>query len=763
MQTKSNTVVIPYGEANKPIPAQKLTTWKNEPSLQQLKADLTASKPSHNTQQMNVTRWNNLRNITSSEKLDKKKHKGRSTIQPKLIRRQNEWRYSALSEPFLSSEKLISVKPRTFEDQSAAKQNALIVNYQFDTVFDKVWFVNNFIRSTADDGTSYVRVGWERQIKKQSKDAPEYAYVALDPENPAHHPQLQELEQALALKKESIRGYNESEIPDELRSAVTFYETRNQLAIAVPTGNTIQVPDNKIIKNRPTIDFIEPENIYIDPSCNGRYKDANFIVISFETSLAELKDGPYKNLKSIRPEGSNPLSEPDHTTKTPDDFNFKDNPRKRMVAYEYWGNYDINGTGELTPIVATWIGDTLIRMEENPYPDGKAPIIVTQYMPIKRSIYGEADAELLEDNQAVLGAVMRGAVDLMGRSANSQQGFAKGFMDVTNRRRFDSGKDYEYNPSYDPKLATYQHSYPELPSSVLTMVQLQNNEAESLTGVKSFSGGVSGEAYGDVAAGIRGVLDAASKREMDILRRCANGVMEIAEKIVAMNQLFLSEEEVVRITNEEFVTVLREELKGSFDLKVDISTPEIDEKRAQDLGFMLQTMGPTMAPEFVQIILAEIAELKGMPALARKIKAYEPTPDPLEEKMKEISVAKAELELQELQSKIALNKAKAEEAYADAAATTNDTENDVSGESERREINKLTAQARGNQDLAVTNAILKGKKEGEGEPDIEAGIGYNAITDQENARKANNEVEDNIGSRFFDPNQDPALNPGIIL
>ena len=56
------------------------------------------------------------------------------------------------------------------------------------------------------------------------------------------------------------------------------------------------------------------------------------------------------------------------------------------------------------------------------------------------------------------------------------------------------------------------------------------------------------------AAGIRGVLDAASKREMAILRRLAKGMTEIGNKIIAMNAVFLSEKEVIRVTNKEFIS-----------------------------------------------------------------------------------------------------------------------------------------------------------------------------------------------------------------
>src|SRR5690606_17677020 len=103
--------------------------------------------------------------------------------------------------------------------------------------------------------------------------------------------------------------------------------------------------------------------------------------------------------------------------------------------------------GTLKPIVATWIGDTLIRMEENPFPDQKLPFVAIPYLPVLRELNGEPDAELLEDNQKILGAVLRGMIDLLGRSANSQKGFAKGMLDPLNRRKYENGQDYEFNPT----------------------------------------------------------------------------------------------------------------------------------------------------------------------------------------------------------------------------------------------------------------------------------------------------------------------------
>ena len=69
----------------------------------------------------------------------------------------------------------------------------------------------------------------------------------------------------------------------------------------------------------------------------------------------------------------------------------------------------------------------MIRLEENPYPDKKLPFVIVQFLPSnENSIYGEPLAELLKDNQDIVGAVQRGMIDLFGNSANGQQGIVKG-------------------------------------------------------------------------------------------------------------------------------------------------------------------------------------------------------------------------------------------------------------------------------------------------------------------------------------------------
>lgn len=699
---------------------KKLTSWKNEPTIEVLKRDFEASKQTHIVQANKVIRWNDIRNVTGKSK--PVKIKGRSSIQPKLVRRQAEWRYPALSEPFLNSEKIFQVNPRTFEDLDAAKQNEILLNYQFDVKLNKVKFIDDYVRTVVDEGSCIVQVGWERLTTKEKQVVPVYSYYPAEDEEA-----LDILNQALELKQKNPREYNEN-IDEAIKASIDYSQQNGGEPVLAHQVGEQEVLVDKVIENRPTVEILNTLNVYIDPTCNGDLDKALFIIKSFETNQAECKKaGIYKNLDKVNWAGNNPNSDGDHYTSADENFN-EDLIRKKVVAYEYWGFYDINGTGSLTPIVATWIGSVMIRMEENPFPDGKLPFVIVQYLPVRNSVYGEPDCELLEENQQIMGAITRGLVDILGRSANAQQGFAKGMLDPLNKRRFENGEDYEFNPNLSPQTGYIEHTFNELPQSVLAYVQMLNADAEALTGVKSFSGGMSGDAYGQVAAGIQGAIDAATKRETAILRRLAYGVSEIGNKIIAMNAVFLSEEEVIRVTNKQFITIKREDIKGNFDLKVDINTAEVDQAKAQDLGFMLQTLGPNMDPMITMKILAEIADLKRMPTLAEELRNYQPKPDPIEE-------AKRQLEVEEEKAKINFITQRANKLIADTNKVNVETNQIASGAQQSFELAKQAAQARANQNLEITKALVKNRKPDEIQGDIDAGIGYNVMTDNDSARK----------------------------
>jgi len=620
-----------------------LTKWAKAPTIADLKQDLLDARSIHDAQEAKIGIWLDNLNVTGKAKIETPK--GNSSIVPKLIRKQAEWRYASLSEPFLSTDDVFNVKPITWEDRQAAEQNQLLLNHQFNVAVDKTQFVDEYVRAAVDEGTVIVRVGWEFIEEEYTGTFPEVEF-RVNPEFAPMHEHLHKMMQ------ESPSQYA-TDVPEELKQAHDLTMEQGQPIEPVVIGQK-EEKRTRTVSNKPTLEVCDYRNVIIDPTCMGDIEKANFVIYSFESSLSQLeKDGKYKNLDKINLTGNSILNQPDHSSSDGSkNFNFSDKPRKKFVVYEYWGYWDIDGTGIVKPFVAAWVGDTLIRMEENPYPDKKIPFVSAQYLPVRKSIYGEPDGALLEDNQKVIGAVTRGMIDIMGKSANGQTGIRKDMLDTTNRRKFDKGQDYEFNANVDPRQGVHMHVFPQIPESAQFMLSMQNMEAESLTGVKAYSQGVSGQSLGDVAAGVRGALDAASKRELAILRRLSNGIIKVGRKIISMNAEFLSDTEVVRVTNEEFVTVRKDDLPGNFDLRLSISTAEEDTNKAEQLGFLLQTVGPNSDPEMMKMILSDIAKLRKMPDLAHRIMTFQPQPDPLVQE-------KAQLEIELLKAQIAKENAQA--------------------------------------------------------------------------------------------------------
>lgn len=687
-----------------PSNAKPLTDWAKAPSLEDLKADLQAAKTTHDRMVSRVKQWLDNLNVEGSAVVKGKENS--SKVVPKLIRKQAEWRYAALSEPFLSTDELFTARPVSWEDKKAAQQNALVLNHQFNNKIDKVAFIDEYVRTAVDEGTVIVRVGWDFHEEEIEVEKPVIEY--------AFDPSMAELYMEL----EQLQATNPNEyartVPEELQAAYTLSMESGQPLRPTIVG-TQMVKEMRTVKNVPTLEVCDYRNVIIDPSCKGNIAKASFVIYSFESSTSSLKkDGKYKNLELLNTAGRSILGEPDHSTDDISDFNFKDEPRKKFVVHEYWGYWDIHGNGSVVPIVAAWVDNVMIRMEENPFPDKKIPFVVRQYLPVRKRTHGEPDGHLLEDNQKLAGAVTRGMIDLMGKGANSQTGIRKDALDVTNRRKYDKGLDYEFNPNVHPDAAFYTHKYPEIPQSAPLMLNMQYMEAESITGVKAFSGGISGDALGDVATGVRGALDAASKRELGILRRLAGGMVEIGKKIIAMNGEFLDETEVVRITNEEFISVRRDELQGEFDLSIKISTAEEDNAKAQELAFMLQTVGPNTEQKITLKIMSDIARLRKMPELAKDLETYEPQPDPVAQEAAMLENEKLKAEIAELQSraqkyqadaqmvpiKAATESAKANALNTKADLNTLDFVEQESGVKQARDLEKQGEQARANMDLA---------------------------------------------------------------
>jgi hypothetical protein len=696
------------------------TGWKNAPTINDLVADIDAARPAQNEYVTNLRMWKDYHNAKGVGAPPKRK--GRSQVQPKLIKKNAEWRHPSMSEPFLSSSKLFQARPRTWEDVAPARQAELLLNFQADTYIDKVCFIDDYVRVGDNEGTVIIEVGWHRVTKKVPTEVPTIDFFAIT--EPA---QMAQLQADMQLASENPREF--SKLPIERQEAAKLTANQGVPVFGVVTKVEIKMVE-KVVKNCPTAKIMDNENMFIDPSCNGVISDARFIGYSFETSKGELRaDGRYTNIDHIVTPAAATAAEAQHHSTTPNEFQFKDEERKRFVAYKQYFLWDTEGDGVLRPVVATWAGNILLQLQYSPFTDEEFPFIVVAVNPEPGEWWGEPDGALLIENQKTIGALTRGMIDLLGRSANGQQGMPKQFLDAPNRKKFEDGEDYEYTPAMgNPEQLIILHKYPEIPQSALVLNQMQNQEAESLTGQNTWGNGINAGSLGDVAAGVKGALAASAKREMSILRRYANGISKLGQKWLNLSKDLMSDEEIVRITNDNFVTITRDGIEGKMDIIVDVSSAEEDNLKAQELSFMLQTIGPNADWGITSKVMSEIARLRKMPELAHDIANYKPQPSPVEVAREKAEIRKLEAEAAEAEAKVKTEQARAllYVAQARAAGSKADLQDlqfieQESGTTHVRDMAQIEAQGEANQDLTITKALVE-------QGDLNAAIGFTQLT-----------------------------------
>ena len=581
--------------------------------LRSLKQDFKSAETARKEQDAKIDRWKSA----TFGKPYGNEQKGKSQIVSRDIHKQNEWLHPSLLDPFVSSDDIVKVTPVTWEDKPSAKQSELLLNYQFCRQFDRYNFMSKALKVASQEGTVIVQCGWE---------------------------------------------YEDEEVETEVER-IDVDQLGNEYIVE---GEFETLVETRILVNKPTAIVCRNEDVYIDPTCMDDMDKCQFVIHRYETDLSTLRaDGRYKNLERVKKAGVTSDTDSDFDDEDETEFQFQDDPRKKVLVYEYWGNYDVNDDGIAEPIVCAWIGDIVIRLQSNPYPDKKPPFLVMPFNAVPFQMHGEADAELIGDNQKIKTAITRGVIDNMAQSNNGQVGVRKGALDPGNRKKWLAGQNFEFNGS--PQDFWFGN-YNQIAGSAFDMMAMQNNEIESLTAVKSFTGGISGNSLGATATGVRGALDATSVRRLNRVRNISeNLVKPLMRKWLSYSSEFLSDEEVIRVTNDEYAPIKRDDLSGKVDLQINVSTSEDNAAKSQELSFLLQTLGNTVPFEITQMLMADMLDLMKMPDKAKTLRDFKQEPDPMAEQAKQLELQKLQLDNELLKAKIISTYSGAKEDDADRA------------------------------------------------------------------------------------------------
>jgi hypothetical protein len=584
-----------------------------------------------------------------------------STYRSRMFKKKVREMVPNISEPILTSQRLYDVDIVAQDGYSADETEISdMLNYQFKSIPELNRIINSLAKSFVIDGTAILKTTWDREEKTI----------------------------VTGTKKINIYPESKDDVDDFLNKIDKDKKSKllklgyDVLKKKLPIGEKeVNIEVKKVVKNRPMIREVDSIRIMTDPNAKGIFSNSRFIIEFVETNYASLRSsGNYFSLDKVKKEiddNDSPIFDPvlfselylggSSTYLSEDEyaimFDFDDKARKRLNIVEYWGEVPIDGsTGELVPIVASWIGDTLIRLEENPMPHKTMPYSIQSYEPVKNRIFGESDAEIVAEDQIGSTLAMRNMQDITQRNHRNltQEFIENGFLpDITQKNNYKNGKTVFYRKGSDPRQAIYRRTIDEIPQVVFQLKDLYDNEIEKSIGTVS--------AIDTEKADIR---DGVDNRMHSIIERFSDIFVDCGSKILHMNTKFSLDSDFYKV-NRKIRKVNTSILKSIDSFAVEVTTSAKNAKQIRDLIGLMNTRSANMSEEVAAIHYSKIALLSGMKDLSNEVldmtinrepSEFEKQQQQLEMMKIQLDLEKTKLEIKRIDTEAMLNIAKAEEA-----------------------------------------------------------------------------------------------------
>lgn len=619
-------------------------TAKEKKAFENLRHDYKRAKSAKTTIDKLIVEWNDL----YYGKVSKTSDDNKSKMVMKEIAKQIEWQKPNIMEPFTATSN--PIRTRSIKDSHIGKVLEKYTNYQFTEEFDRETFMDQLTDVLLREGTVWIKVGWE-------------------------------------LEEEEVVERNAEMSMDEVMARSENGEQPQSISANKDGTFKVVYRSVKNIKNKPTAEVCRNEHIFPDPSARTD-KDCRFIIHRDYKTLSEMKATGWYSEEVLEKLGEHDASTREDTglgsARDSDALDYgldvtyqpKDKATRKIAIMQYWGFYDLNGDGIAEPILAEWAERESIdlRIEKNPMPSKNIPFFRDVYSARPFSLWGNALAFFIGDNQKAKTGIVRGIFDNMSMANNGQKFVERGALDYINFKRMRNG---ERHIIVNKKDAIHDGSYNELPSAIFNTLQMLNSETEQLSGVSS----------GGPALSIDGAsqdkdnqMTMSQKKMSSIVRGVSSLMSKVFYEWILMAKVFLDNEQI-----EEMFVGSEMEAYNAFknaqhcSVKMSVGTEVNRNIRINQLNLLLQqsqALGEMAPKDSYSTLVAEMYELFDMYDEAQKLRDYKPEPTKMEVEQHQMAMLTQQLQVQKLQVEIEnlrtegrLNVAKAQLAQADGIST----------------------------------------------------------------------------------------------
>lgn len=499
-----------------------------------------------------------------------------------------EWALPSLMKVFTGSDEVITVAGVTEEDDQNAgvMQSLLVYQLQRQNKFFPILY--NWMKDALITGMGIIKCYWERT----EGYTPETAQLNAD-----------------ALKLLTQTGVE-----------ITNVEGPDIMGDFTVTWNSPYY-----IKNSPKLENILVSEFLYSPDAKN-LEDANFIAHRKKVTMSHLRqkerEGIYANVDMVHPD-SGPISWitdqvedviGDHYTQLHN--NQQDKAREEVTIYECYTKIDFNNDGVLEDMIITVAGDVILRAEPNYM--GRHPFFSISPTKDPHRIWVKRSyAELIGELQDMKVALTRQIVQNIALTNDPKMILAEDSINISDY--IEGRKVIRKKPGSPIGDAAMPMPVNQLSPQTFQFLEYLEGQKENRTGITRYNQGLDANSLNKTATGISAILGQSSQRLELIARMFAEtGISELFRFMVSLNQKFVDQNTVVRLTNKQ-LRISPDDLNGNFDLIVNagisISTKESTIMTLQTmLTALMQTQAagiPIVTPQNIYNLFKKWIESAG--------------------------------------------------------------------------------------------------------------------------------------------------------
>lgn len=466
-----------------------------------------------------------------------------------------EWALPSLIKVFTGGDEVVTVQGSSEEDDRNAEimQQLLVYQLQRQNRFFPILY--NWMKDALITGMGIIKCYWDRKEDYQL------------------------LEQSM-----NMRAFQEL---TQQNVEIQSVEGPDMFGIA-----RVQYLSPYYVKNAPVIENILVSELLYSSDAKS-LDEANFVAHKKKVTMSYLREreqqGIYANVDQITPKPKTGIMNDDQVEQVIGD-NYQgssqeaDDARAEVTLYECYTKLDWNNDGVLEDMIITIVDDVVLRVEPNYM--GRHPFFAISPTKDPHRIWVKRSyAELIGELQDLKVALTRQIVQNIALTNDPKMILAEDAINID---------DYVKGRAVIRKKANHpmQDVAMSMPVNQLSPYTYQfleyiESQKENRTGITRYNQGLDANSLNKTAMGISQIMGASTQRLELIARMFAEtGVYELFRFMIGLNQKFIDQNTVIRLTNKE-LAISPDDLQGNFDLIINAGISIASKESTQ---LMLQSM-----------------------------------------------------------------------------------------------------------------------------------------------------------------------------